>query len=107
MYKIDDWRLGSGSCGSGDYLRFQVLGSSDRSRTLCLALNVRSGECLRDVEDHARISKVACGDPAAQDRVYVIERAEAQDRCDGADQAFSYSGPPGRTVCLLATGEHI
>ena len=108
MYKVDDWMLGSSSCSPGDYLRFQVLGGTSRNtRTLCLALNVSSGECLRDVDDHARISKVACGDPAAQDRVYVIEQPEAQDRCDGADQAFSYSGPPGRTVCLLATGEHI
>jgi len=107
MYKVDDWLVGSGSCSSGDYIRFQVLGSGKNSRTLCLALNVKSGECLRDVDDRARISKVACGDPAAQDRVYVIDQSEAQDRCDGADQAFSYSGPPGRTVCLLATGEHI
>lgn len=107
MYKVDDWMTGSSSCSAGDYLRFQVLGSGRSTRTLCLALNVTSGECLRDVDDHARISKVACGDPAAQDRVYVIDQPEAEDRCDGAEQVFSYTGPPGRTVCLLATGEHI
>lgn len=108
MYKVDDWMVGSDSCGSGDYVRYQISGDSSRSlRTLCLALNVRSGECLRDVDDDAKISKVSCGDATAQARVYVIDEPGAQDRCDGADLTFSYSGPPGRTVCLLATGEHI
>ncbi len=107
MYKVDDWLTGTSTCGAGDYVRFQVLSSGKNARTLCLALNVKSGDCLRDVDSDAMINKVSCTDPTAQDRVHVIDQADAEDRCEDADQVFSYPGPPGRTVCLLPTGEHI
>jgi hypothetical protein len=106
-YKVDGSRTGDGLCGFGDYVRFQVLrpdGGTDR--TLCLALNVSTGDCLRNVEDETTIAKAGCGDPGVEERVQVIDGGSAE--CGAkADKSLTYSGPPPRTVCLLAPGESI
>lgn len=107
-YKVDDSYRGSFRCGSGDYVRFQITGTgSATERTLCLALNVRSGECLRDIDDEATIAKVGCTDPAAKVRATVVSGYGGEDDCGEADKVLVYGGPPRRTVCLAPTGESI
>ncbi|MET8995273.1 hypothetical protein [Amycolatopsis sp. Hca4] len=105
-YKVEDtYRGGSYPCGSGDYVRFRL--GSGSALTLCLALNVKAGDCLRDVDDESTIAKVLCTDPAARERVEILSGYGRDDKCEGADKVFSYSGPPARTVCLIQTGENI
>lgn len=108
-YKVDDSYSGTFRCGSGDYVRFQITGTrATATRTLCLALNVTTGECLRDVDDEAAIAKVSCGDPAAQERAQVVAGSAGEDACgEKAEKVLTYQGPPRRTVCLLKTGENI
>lgn len=102
-YKIEDAYRGATTCAAGDYVRFR-LGSG---QTLCLALNVRSGDCLRDVDDESTVGKVSCTDPAAQERVEILSGFAREDDCEGADKVISYGGPPSRTVCLIKKGESI
>lgn len=107
-YKVDASRTGTSSCTSGDYVRFQIAGTAATARrTLCLALNVSTGDCLRDVDDQATIGKVSCNDPAAKERAEVISGYGSEERCEDADQVLSYPGPPRRTVCLAPPGENI
>jgi hypothetical protein len=106
-YKVDDSYRGSFRCGSGDYVRFQVGAGASADRTLCLALNVGTGDCLRDVDDQATVAKVSCADPAAKERAEVIPGYRGDDTCEEADQVLSYPGPPRRTVCLAPPGENI
>jgi hypothetical protein len=106
-YKVDDSYTGSFRCGSGDYVRFQISGTGSSQRTLCLALNVSTGECLRNVDDQATIGKVSCNDPAAKERAEVITGYRGDESCPDADQVLSYPGPPRRTVCLAPPGENI
>lgn len=102
-FKVESTYRGALPCGSGDYVRFR-LGSG---QTLCLALNVRSGECVRNVEDETTVDKLSCADPAAQERVEILSGFGRDDECTGADKVLSYSGPPSRTVCLVRAGENI
>ncbi|MEU7789605.1 MULTISPECIES: hypothetical protein [unclassified Amycolatopsis] len=105
-YKVENVYRGAISCASGDYVRFRV--GSGSSQTLCLALNVKSGDCVRGVEDETTITKVSCTDPAAQDRVQVVSGFGDEDACgENADKVLMYQGPPRRTVCLVKTGENI
>jgi len=107
-YKVDDSYRGSFRCGSGDYVRFQISGTGSASdRTLCLALNVDTGDCLRNVDDEATIGKVSCTDPAAEERAEVLSGLGGEDACGEAEKVFTYSGPPRRTVCLAPPGENI
>ncbi|MEV5715707.1 hypothetical protein AB0L41_17550 [Amycolatopsis mediterranei] len=104
-YKVENTYRGAIACASGDYVRFRL--GSGTGQTLCLALNVKAGDCLRDVDDESTIGKVSCTDPAAQERVEILSGFGRDDKCEGADEVFSYSGPPSRTVCLIKTGENI
>ncbi|MEV0074576.1 MULTISPECIES: hypothetical protein [unclassified Amycolatopsis] len=116
-YRVDDVENGTSSCHGSDYVRFQLFrgtsSSSSSSRTsapretLCLALNVSSGDCLRDVDDEAEISKVTCSDPDAEARAVVHQGSSDEDSCGAADTALVYAGPPERTVCLQPAGENI
>ncbi|MGW3997034.1 LppU/SCO3897 family protein [Amycolatopsis sp. NPDC004772] len=106
-YKVENTYRSGIACGSGDYVRFRLGSGSASGRTLCLALNVKAGDCLRDVDDESTIGKVLCTDPAAQERVEILSGYGRDDKCEGADLVFSYSGPPARTVCLIKTGENI
>jgi hypothetical protein len=110
-YRVDNVVKGSSTCHGGDYVRFQVFSGSSRSsrstpdETLCLALNVSSGDCLRDVDDEASVRKVTCTDPTAEARASVHDGDDSQ--CDAAATALAYAGPPARTVCLVPAGENI
>ncbi|SEP27269.1 LppU/SCO3897 family protein [Amycolatopsis saalfeldensis] len=110
-YRVDNVVHGSSTCHGSDYVRFQVFGGSSRStgstpdETLCLALNVSSGDCLRNVDDETSVRKVTCTDPTAQARVSVHDGDDSQ--CDAAATALAYAGPPARTVCLIPSGENI
>ncbi|GAA3555455.1 hypothetical protein GCM10022222_43830 [Amycolatopsis ultiminotia] len=110
-YRVDKIVRGSSSCRGEDYVRFEIFGSGRASRTaqrtLCLALNVSSGDCLRDVDDEATISKVACDDPDAQARAEVHRGQRSGSSCGEDSTALVYAGPPVRTVCLQPTGAHI
>ncbi|WP_326566577.1 hypothetical protein VSH64_32585 [Amycolatopsis rhabdoformis] len=110
-YRVDDVEGGTSSCHGGDYVRFQLFRGASRtgtpSQTLCLALNVSSGECLRDVDDDAEISKVTCSDPDAEARAVVHQGQSDEDSCGADDEVRVYSGPPERTVCLQPAGENI
>jgi hypothetical protein len=105
-YKVDGSYRGTFRCGSGDYVRFRI-DSSGTDRILCLALNVDTGDCLRDADDETAIAKVSCADPAAEERVVSVSGYGSGDACDGTERALTYSGPPRRTVCLTPTGENI
>jgi hypothetical protein len=104
-YKVENNYRGAIACASGDYVRFRL--SSGTGQTLCLALNVRSGDCLRDVDDESTIGKVSCGDPVAQERVEILSGYGRDEECEDADKVLSYAGPPSRTVCLIKAGESI
>ncbi|WP_410564205.1 hypothetical protein [Amycolatopsis sp. cmx-4-61] len=104
-YKVENTYRGGIACASGDYVRFRL--GSGAGQTLCLALNVKAGDCLRDVDDESAIGKVSCADPAAQERVEILSGFGRDDKCEGADKVLSYSGPPSRTVCLIKSGENI
>ncbi|MEU4251320.1 hypothetical protein AB0F15_28300 [Amycolatopsis sp. NPDC026612] len=102
-YQVENTYRGAIACASGDYVRFRL----GAGQTLCLALNVKAGDCLRDVDDESAIGKVSCTDPAAQERVEIRSGFARDDECEGADKVLSYSGPPSRTVCLSKAGENI
>ncbi|HWD04295.1 MAG TPA: hypothetical protein VG674_17795 [Amycolatopsis sp.] len=110
-YRVDDVEAGTASCHGSDYVRFQIFGASSRAmtprETLCLALNVTTGDCLRDVDDEAAVSKVDCGDPNAVARATVHDGRSDGDSCGESDTALIYTGPPARTVCLSPVGENI
>ncbi|MEV7555944.1 hypothetical protein AB0N89_40540 [Amycolatopsis sp. NPDC089917] len=107
-FRIDDVRPGSSECRGSDYVQFELYGSSSSKRaekTLCLALNVDSGDCLRDVVHETRIAKVRCTDIGAEARAFVMSGSSAD--CLSDDTELRYIGPPARTVCLRPTGENI
>lgn len=106
-YKVENAYRGTIACGSGDYVKFRLSSGSASGRTLCLALNVRTGDCLRDVDDEAKIAKVSCADPAAKERAEVFTGYRGDNTCEDADEVLSYPGPPRRTVCLAPPGENI
>ncbi|MFI5608385.1 hypothetical protein [Amycolatopsis sp. NPDC051903] len=112
-YRVDDVENGSSSCHGDDYVRFQLFGASSSSRstspreTLCLALNVNTGDCLRDVEDEAEVSKISCTDPDAEARATVHDGQASGDTCGDDGTSLVYAGPPERTVCLAPAGENI
>ncbi|WP_340686539.1 hypothetical protein LCL61_09725 [Amycolatopsis coloradensis] len=108
-FRIDEVRTGSSDCRSADYIQFELYGGSSSKRaekTLCLALNVESGDCLRDVVHETRIAKVRCSDISAEARA-VVTRGSSEYACSSEDTALHYTGPPERTVCLRPTGENI
>ncbi|WP_033295327.1 LppU/SCO3897 family protein [Amycolatopsis jejuensis] len=110
-YRIDNVAKGRSTCRGKDYVRFELYKSTRTtgtpSQTLCLALNVKSGECLRNVSDEATVSKVACNDPAAEARAVVHDGQRSSSSCGDKDLPLVYAGPPVRTICLQPTGENI
>jgi hypothetical protein len=104
-YKVENTYRGAIACAPGDYVRFRL--GSGTGQTLCLALNVRTGDCLRGADDESTIGKVSCGDPVAEERVEILSGYGRDDECEGADKVLSYTGPPARTVCLSKAGENI
>jgi hypothetical protein len=108
-FRVDEVRTGSSDCRGEDYVQFELYsGSSSRTpkSTLCLALNVETGDCLRDVVHETRIAKVRCSDLTAEVRA-VVTRGSSESTCESEDTALHYTGPPARTVCLRPTGETI
>ncbi|MBE1576574.1 hypothetical protein ACFORH_06055 [Amycolatopsis roodepoortensis] len=108
-FRVDEVRTGSSDCRSADYIQFELYGGSSSKRaekTLCLALNVESGDCLRDVVHETRVAKVRCSDISAEARATVM-RGSTEYACSSDDTALHYTGPPERTVCLRPTGENI
>ncbi|WP_439383967.1 LppU/SCO3897 family protein [Amycolatopsis lexingtonensis] len=106
-YKVERAYSGSLSCSSNGYVRFKTTTGSGAGRTLCLALNVRTGDCLRDIDDEVRVAKVSCSDPSATERAEVLTGSRDRTDCEGADDIRFYSGPPARVVCLAPPGENI
>ncbi|RSN47630.1 hypothetical protein DMC64_10265 [Amycolatopsis sp. WAC 04197] len=108
-FRVDEVRTGSSDCRDADYIQFELYGSSSSrtaKKTLCLALNVETGDCLRDVVHETRIAKVRCTDISAEARA-VVTRGSSETACSSEDTALHYTGPPERTVCLRPTGENI
>lgn len=108
-FRIDEVRTGSSDCRDADYIQFELYGTSSSrtaKKTLCLALNVETGDCLRDVVHETRIAKVRCTDISAEARA-VVTRGSSETACSSEDTALHYTGPPERTVCLRPTGENI
>ncbi|WP_037318070.1 LppU/SCO3897 family protein [Amycolatopsis orientalis] len=108
-FRVDEVRTGSAECRGADYVQFELYSDSASRRaqkTLCLALNVETGDCLRDVVHETRIAKVRCTDITAEARVLVM-RGSSESVCSSEDTALHYTGPPERTVCLRPTGENI
>ncbi|MGW7534504.1 LppU/SCO3897 family protein [Amycolatopsis sp. NPDC054798] len=111
-FRVDTVGTGRSSCRGEDYVRFELYLSSRNStsrptQTLCLALNVVSGECVRDVSDESKVSKVACDDPKAEARAVVHDGERSADSCEDKDLSLVYAGPPVRTICLKPTGASI
>ncbi|WP_116204142.1 LppU/SCO3897 family protein [Amycolatopsis circi] len=114
-YRVDTVVNGRSSCRGEDYVRFELYSStrsatttsSRPSQTLCLALNVVSGECVRDVSDESKVGKVACDDPKAEARAVVHDGERKASSCGDKDLSLVYAGPPVRTICLQPTGASI
>ncbi|MGV9299114.1 MULTISPECIES: LppU/SCO3897 family protein [Amycolatopsis] len=111
-YRVDTVVKGRASCSGEDYVRFELYSSSSRTsgrptQTLCLALNVASGECVRDVSDESKVGKVACDDPKAEARAVVHDGERKASSCGDKDLSLVYAGPPVRTICLQPTGASI
>jgi len=111
-YRVDAVNPGRGSCRGNDYVRFQLYSSTRSSsiaptNTLCLALNVSSGECVRNVSDEATVAKIACSDEKAEARATVHDGERTPSVCGEKDRSLVYAGPPVRTVCLKPTGASI
>lgn len=110
-YRVDAVSNGRSSCRGEDYVRFELYTSarstSKPSETLCLALNVVSGECVRDVSDESKVGKVACDDPKAEARAVVHNGTRSASSCGDKDVSLVYVGPPVRTICLQPTGASI
>ncbi|RZQ61790.1 LppU/SCO3897 family protein [Amycolatopsis suaedae] len=87
-------------CPDGDYVEFELLEKPVRS--LCLALNVSDGDCLSEITDTTRTTKVACGEVRAESRVTVHRDVQARDVCGPKETGFAYLRP-ARTVCLTPT----
>jgi hypothetical protein len=104
-YQVENTYRGAIACASGDYVRFRL--GSGAGETLCLALNVRSGDCVRGLDDETTVTKVSCSDPAVQERVQILSGYGREDDCERADKVLSYAGPPSRTLCLAPPGESI
>ncbi|MGW4520406.1 LppU/SCO3897 family protein [Amycolatopsis sp. NPDC004378] len=102
-YQVEQSYSGSSTCASNGYVRFKIAAG----RTLCLALNVSTGDCLRDADDEVKVAKVSCTDPAATERVQVITGPHDPGTCGKADDIRYYAGPPTRAVCLTPPGESI
>jgi len=108
MYLVEQRTNGSSACAGADYTRFRIYDDKSDRLTLCLVLNVTSGDCLGSVEDLVDIAKVGCTSGQAQAKVVVHAGVADEDSCDAADAiALVYQGPPVRTVCLLDPGESI
>ncbi|OXM48413.1 hypothetical protein CFP75_21975 [Amycolatopsis alba DSM 44262] len=108
-FRIDEVRTGSSECRGSDYVQFELYGSKSSKKaekTLCLALNVETGDCLRDVVHETRIAKVRCSDISAEAKA-VVMRGSSESACSSDDTSLHYTGPPERTVCLRPTGENI
>ncbi|RJQ79821.1 LppU/SCO3897 family protein [Amycolatopsis panacis] len=110
-YRVDNVVRGRSSCEGQDYVRFEIYGSARTLRTpqetLCLALNVSNGECLRGVADETSISKVACSDASAEARAEVHAGQKSDKACGQDGTPLVYAGPPVRTVCLKPVGKNI
>ncbi|PKV93728.1 hypothetical protein ATK30_4583 [Amycolatopsis echigonensis] len=110
-FRVDAVSNGRSSCRGEDYVRFELYTSarstSKPSETLCLALNVVSGECVRDVSDESKVGKVACDDPKAEARAVVHNGTRSASSCGDKDVSLVYVGPPVRTICLQPTGASI
>ncbi|MFD2474903.1 LppU/SCO3897 family protein [Amycolatopsis silviterrae] len=110
-YRVDTVVKGRGSCRGEDYVQFELYLSTRSTtrptQTLCLALNVASGECVRDVSDESKVGKVACDDPKAEARAVVHDGERSASSCDDKDLSLVYAGPPVRTICLEPTGASI
>ncbi|ATY15096.1 hypothetical protein CU254_35390 [Amycolatopsis sp. AA4] len=113
-YRVDTVVKGRSSCRGEDYVRFELYlsartatTSSRPTQTLCLALNVVSGECVRDVSDESKVGKVACDDPKAEARAVVHDGTKSASSCGDKDLSLVYVGPPVRTICLQPTGASI
>jgi len=89
------------TCPDGDYDQYSVSGSSDY--LLCLMLNVKQGDCLKNVKSKTDgYVKVPCTDPAQEaEIVKVIDGQVNQDACQGtgATGAATYSEPK-TTICV-------
>lgn len=109
-FRIDEVRTGASDCRGEDYVQFELYSSASSrtaKSTLCLALNVETGDCLRDVVHETRIAKVRCSDLGAEVRA-VVTKGTAESTCSSDDDTtLRYAGPPARTVCLRPTGESI
>jgi hypothetical protein len=107
-YRVDYVRGAYSSCSGTDYVRFRLYDSRGRAESsLCLALNVKTGDCLTNVEDETAIAKVGCGNTHAEARVTLHEGVSSKAICKDTDLPLVYQGPPERTLCLLPTGENI
>ncbi|MBB1160057.1 LppU/SCO3897 family protein [Amycolatopsis dendrobii] len=111
-YRVDTVAKGRSSCRGEDYVPFELYSSarsttSRPTQTLCLALNVVSGECVRDVSDESKVGKVACDDPKAEARAVVHDGTKSASSCGEKDLSLVYAGPPVRTICLQPTGASI
>lgn len=108
VYLVEQRANGSSSCVGVDYTRFRIYDKNSDRLTLCLVLNVASGDCLGSVEDQTKITKVSCTSGRAQAKVAVHAGVADENSCESPDAvAFVYQGPPVRTVCLLNVGESI
>ncbi|WP_027928497.1 LppU/SCO3897 family protein [Amycolatopsis benzoatilytica] len=91
----------SDTCPAGNYDRYQVSGGKDY--LLCLMLNVKQGDCLKNVKsDTAGYQKVSCTDPAAEAEILkVIDGKADEQACAGTDASGGLTyAEPKTTICV-------
>jgi hypothetical protein len=107
VFLVETRQEGGSTCPSDDYTRLRVTENDGTRYTLCLALNVSTGDCLTAIADDTKIAKVGCRTSQAEANVEV-QTGDHRDACEELGGAgLLFEGPPVRTVCLTEVGESI
>jgi hypothetical protein len=93
-------RLDSGdaSCPQGDYDEYYQPGSGGFK--LCLMLNAKEGDCLKNLEDDQKTERIACGGPDVEVKVAKMVSGTADENaCDPETLPLVFS-EPATTFCF-------
>ncbi|WP_370944980.1 hypothetical protein AB5J62_38620 [Amycolatopsis sp. cg5] len=101
VYRVEA-RVSSGaSCPRGDFLKVKTATNHNQPlSTLCLALNVDTGDCVRNADGEAAAERISCAARGAESRAIVHRYAAEPDLCSSGDHILVYEGPYERTICL-------
>ncbi|SDX05790.1 hypothetical protein SAMN05421504_102171 [Amycolatopsis xylanica] len=101
IYRVEARVFPGASCPAGDFLKVKT--ATDHSEplsTLCLALNVDTGDCVRNADSETAVERISCAARGAEVRVIVHRYSVEPDLCSSGDHIRVYEGPYERTICL-------